>query len=1068
MNARKSVAVVALLTLGVGAVVVWSKWGKEPERGPEFPSLAEQAGSKGGAEARLVPEKPESSGESPGTVRDAVPAVAWMGRVVGPDGTGLAEAELSWGALRPEWVRLEKRLFADHGAELLARQRRVTSEAGGRFVFDEAPEGAEEHGSVVWVSALGCRSKALVVGKGASSLPGEIVLEPDPALLVRVVDGGGAAVAGAEVLHFLNARPGSPEELRAPENVARKLYLRTARTDGKGECRVGAAEGRFMIYARLGERLTAPVFQEGGAAVTLVLRETFTLEGRVLAPRAGLLEEEAFLAVYGMSRLGKAEGMQLLGGRISYREDGSFGPLQLPWVPELAGLRLRAGGGPLLESYVERAMPRAGESIFVSLELVLGQALLVEVVDASGKPVAKADAQASVTPTWNSFVTASYGRTDEAGRVRLGVPASQAFVIGVRAEGLAQTTVGPLLHSKELDPLRITLQPAGGLRLRLTRRGEPVTSYRLSFWQGDPRKGWQERCADPGGVATIADLAPGSYSVQASAEEWPQTKPLTFTVEPGKLTECELAIPEPVAARGQVIDAQTGEPLPSARVMLHHSVGSSLSWPRDIEIELDSQGRFELTQIGEAGGAVMVSAAGYAVAVENYRWDGRPDALARVIALQRRSPLEVIVTQASEEPFKGYFVSSLLGLSLAPVPLPANGLLVLPEQSPSAALICLHLPDGSTIQQWVAIASQPHNRVRFRVGGTASLAIELGSGDGARRLAGGELLLRPLDRVGEVARALRIPDQPQFTLRGLHAGEYTLELRSPADVIVATRAVRLSEGAEQRIEVAGDTAASELLVVDAARQPLSGVKVEVVGGEPGLHWFVRGITTVDGRLELGSVPAGRVRIALDHDTLGLQRGRELELRAGRNELRFDAGASVEILVTENGEPKPGIVVLVEHPAHSAQARSKYTSDERGMLRTLACNDGVYRIFARHLGYWLEERELRVPSSAVVNLSLRPLGDLRLVALDKYDEPQRQVAVELECPELQATLREWIEAGRVALPEGGLETDSDGELLLRGLPAGEYRFRARAPGGESAAGSLRIAGRGESRVELPLR
>jgi hypothetical protein len=164
-----------------------------------------------------------------------------MGRVVGPDGAGLAEAELSWGALRPEWVRLEKRLFADHGAELLARQRRVTSGEGGRFVFDEEPEGACEHGSVVWVSALGCRSKALVVEKGASRLPGEITLESDPALLVRVVDGRGAAVAGAEVLHFLNARPGSPEELRAPENAGRKLYLRTARTDGKGECRVGAA-----------------------------------------------------------------------------------------------------------------------------------------------------------------------------------------------------------------------------------------------------------------------------------------------------------------------------------------------------------------------------------------------------------------------------------------------------------------------------------------------------------------------------------------------------------------------------------------------------------------------------------------------------------------------------------------------------------------------------------------------------------------------------------------------------------------------------------------------------------
>ncbi|MFM7282247.1 MAG: hypothetical protein ACKO32_10755, partial [Planctomycetia bacterium] len=500
------------------------------------------------------------------------------------------------------------------------------------------------HDSVLWVTAEGLRAQSVLIAAGSTALPPELRLEAEPATLVRVVDAGGSPVPTAEVLQFLSLSNATVEEQRQPERAARKLFLRTLRTDAQGECRVAAVEGHFFAYARSGKLLSAPVFQQGKTAITLVLRETFQLEGRLRLPAPDLEAEGAYLVAYGLVKSGKADGGQALHGRINFRDDGSFGPLDLPCISEFKALRLRAGGGPLLESYVDRPMPQAGERVYISLDLVLGESLQVEVADPQGKPVAKAILQASATPSWNTFVTASRAETDEHGRATLRVPKSQAFVIGAWADPLAPATVGPLLFTPGMQPVRIEMLPAGGVQVRLTRRGEAVPKYQLSFWQGDPRKGWVEDCDNAEGVATIRDLAPGSYSMQATAGDWPQTRPLTVTVEPGRLSECQLEIPEPVAARGRVIDAQTGEPLPQARIVLHNSVGSSLSWSRDIVIPLDSQGGFALPQIGEAGGAIMVSAEGYAVAVENYRFDPAQGELHRVIALQKRSPLEVIVS----------------------------------------------------------------------------------------------------------------------------------------------------------------------------------------------------------------------------------------------------------------------------------------------------------------------------------------------------------------------------------------------------------------------------------------
>lgn len=1130
---------------------------------------------------------PQESGETASSNRSLPTLVPLVGVVLGDDGMPIANAELSWVALQPDFSALGSQTHADHGALLLDRTVNARSSTDGAFQFDRIPEGATSHSSVVWITAPGYiatpvllqRGKADVTaatidsatsaatktakaersGAGQSSdaratagqaddtratarqagdaratarqvgdeqsegerstatradderataarrddggapagqssdgpptagpsnekpsahapvndpdglplwtWPADLRVKRTPALEITVVDAQQRPITGAQVLQFLSPGRVAPEEQRKPERVARKLFVRKAQTNEDGKARMSYADGVFFTYARKGEQLSATAFQERPAPVQLVLVDTFTVEGRVRVPRAGLCDEGAYLSIFGCPKVGNVEGMTSIIGRVSFTEDGGFGPLVCPIPLNTAGLRVRTGNGPLLESYVDRPMPGAGEHIYVTLDAVLGESCEVEVVDRQGAPVVKAGVGTWINPSWDSWVSGAYAQTDEQGRTRISVPAGRGFTLSAAAEGFAQKSTPTLIWSESLSPIRLELVPAGAVELTVTHQGKPVPNFSVAVWTSDPRKGWVQDFASADGRGVVTDLAPARYSFQATSGQLPQSETLSLEVESGVTAQAVIEIPEAVPVSAQVIDAETGAALPQARVVLHNSLGSSLMWSRDVVLPVDSRGAFSVPQIGKAGGAVLVSADGYAAAAEVFQWTAEGAPPPSVIPLQKRNRLEVWVQHQRGDALKGYFLSSSLGFSLAATAVPADGRFVLEQQSPTSGVLTLHLPDGSSMTRSTSVAPQGWNRLRFEVGFTGILEVQAQDARTERALSGGELILRDKQRAGDVARALRIGQRWPLNLQELAPGEYLVEARSADDRIVATRAVEVLATGGTTCALTMQEPPLAVRVVDAQRQPLSNARIELVGAQSGAAWFVRGFTDADGVFMAGGIVPGKARLALDHDAVGLVRGLECDLREllEPTEIRVLPGEAAEVLVTDAGQPRPGIVLIVEHPEHSILARSKFTTGVDGIARITPSNPSRLRVFVRSTGYWSTEHALTIPSASRLVIPLRALSSVRLVALGPYGKPLAGIRWELYSEEFQASVAEWIAAGRIQ-HEGGLATGALGECLVEGLPAGDYRYRAILPAGAVVEGQVSLPPRGQATVE----
>jgi hypothetical protein len=99
------------------------------------------------------------------------------------------------------------------------------------------------------------------------------------------------------------------------------------------------------------------------------------------------------------------------------------------------------------------------------------------------------------------------------------------------------------------------------------------------------------------------------------------------------------------------------------------------------------------------------------------------------------------------------------------------------------------------------------------------------------------------------------------------------------------------------------------------------------------------------------------------------------------------------------------------------------------------------------GYW--RRDLFVDSTTggdCIPLQVRRTGGLELEVRSAAGAAIVDATVELRSLEFDVDVADWIAAGRVVAPAGGLRTDTSGRVRVEGLPHGPYR--ASVGGGSS--------------------
>ncbi len=477
----------------------------------------------------------------------------------------------------------------------------AVSGAEGRFLVGPAPAGDRLR---LRAEAAGYGARTEFVSARGTCV--DVILEEGGALVVKVKDEAGVAVAGAKI----SAQSGQSfaSAVTAPDGGARLDSL----SIGQVQVRV---EADGFAPATTGD---VTIAAGGTVEKAFVLRKGQEITGRVL-------EEIGTRPVGGATVTSQWWGMsgQQESAPVTTDADGKF-TMRVPCAPgeyiQLFARKEGVGtgmGGVQVPSANQGSSRGGGRE--TEIRLRSGSDLEGVVVDAQGRPVPGATvvyANSLGNKAWAQLSAT----TDAEGRFALPVPPGMAkesqFQLGARGKG---SGIGFAVVQGAKAAIRIRL--AGGglvqgtvkdtkgqgvegalvtLQFDWNRRGTPVPGLEGNPWQygqllGDPRLAAPYATTDAEGRYRIEDAALGNYTVMAT---WGLEKAMggqPLQVRAGATETVDLVFGAGKRIEGVVLDAE-GKPVAGA------SVTASEAQPKPgrssyVEDRTDSDGRFALRNL---------------------------------------------------------------------------------------------------------------------------------------------------------------------------------------------------------------------------------------------------------------------------------------------------------------------------------------------------------------------------------------------------------------------------------------------------------------------------------------
>jgi hypothetical protein len=522
----------------------------------------------------------------------------------------------------------------------------------------------------------------------------DIVLDPAPGLVVRVVDEAGAPVPGATLVSMGTVSIGGADRVAAVEYTsdgAGKAAISTL--PGESVLRVWDQDGRTALWR--GKHLG----QSG--EIPIILRASFSVTGSI----AGMPESSSpcelqirgpgqdwreLLAVHAIDRANFAVDS------VPFTEAGTY------------VFRLQGPGLQPLETAVEVSAP--GESVRIDFDWETGFPLRCLVLDSVEEPVDGVQ----LVLIWK-------GETGERMRylTRTGADGHAEFEhcpdtqIWIRsyADGFIDQRWGPWAAASMTDwriPLR--LEAAGSVRGRVLFEGEPVPDFDLIYWGTDAAQHRVDtiRGAEDGRFE-VAAVPLGAAYLTASTDRLPACEPVRVEVraEPGE--EVVLELTSPVVVRGKVVDASTGKGVSGAEVQVHRSYRAESLGEWGEPAMTGSDGAFEGLRLALGSNSIEISADGY-----SSLWLPRPmDESSPVdlgpIPVDPWQTVEVQLVSEGVVDFTRYMLTAVAKPDAAPVRFSADGLATLTEMRPDAhSLIVNH--EGGQVRVAVDVvvrAGQP-------------------------------------------------------------------------------------------------------------------------------------------------------------------------------------------------------------------------------------------------------------------------------------------------------------------------------------------------------------------------
>lgn len=864
----------------------------------------------------------------------------------------------------------------------------------------------------------------------------DLSLEPGRGGLARVRLPAGADPARYALVQLALPLRGEGS-LNDPYRTARHALVRRHRLEADGSCRLHAFGGPQLVALLDGERRAALCALEGDGDIELAPTEPVRLDVR-LAAEPGSLPSELSVRLFAAAPLGPwlpLEGVPLdAEGRAR---------AERVWPAGATRLRAELQAEMLFAPALELAVSGPGAALELAFET---RAAIAQYVKAIVREGGEERGVPGVQVTWSRVEPPEVlfsAPTLDNGQVRFEhLPLGEPLRLELVATGFSRVTYPPqTLKPDQHDIQRtVTLTPAGRLRVRATREGQPVPIARYGVWlRQAPRAPLRfEATPDADGWSLIEGVPQGEGRIVAMEGDTTVSLPAGYQLDgEGGQLEVEVPLPEALSARGVVISAQTGEPLAGVEVVkLLAETSSDQAAEVDRPVRTDAEGRFELRPTFGKTATARFTAPG----LQTIQWTayldprGFHDFGEVYLREVRRAEVRLVGAES------GAYTDHRLGLARPEqgdyhwAYFSAEGLASVPLRQ-AAAEFLLVAPDGSW-DYGVATARGGDQRVELEERPGEPLTVEFVDASGEAVEASGVLGTGFFIDGYTWMRSLTVSaPQTEIQFRQPPRGtQFLLELVDGP--LTGSVLVRSAEGAQRVRMVLADNP-PRLRLLDAKRQPVSGVAVLVYPlGPDGSPASLLNLPSD----EEGYVPIG---LALDVPVAVQVNGRDSSIQTypvigprqpGQViELEFEPEHSLFIRLLDGDTPIGG----AQCELYAPPTRWSHTVGFSQASRQLEIHNlgvGTYRFEASAPGRFPIRRELELPVGPL-ELQLRRVADLelRLVAAD--GTPLQGQRPRLISQEGLGELERWIADGLLADPG---QSDALGRLALRGLPHGRYR------------------------------
>jgi len=1007
--------------------------------------------------------------------RIAMPASVLSGAILDPSGSPVEGAILSWTTMLEDQRSPDQRWGDLDHERIRAATVSTTTDEDGNFTFEAPPSEIEGPLSVVWISHPSWQACSVVLPREWEEWvwPESLELVAGEEVEVVVVSGTGERCPLATVLQHL-IFTGSHPDLTEVEIDARRFYWRELSTDVAGSALAHPGSGKINLVARAGERVSKAWLGTPEETVTLTLLDSFVVSGLVRTDKDVSSFSGTRVAI-GFRREPESKPAWFTTS-MQVRSDGSFGPFTYP-LADGAQLTSWVGLGDVIEQYDDRPAPRPGERVHLVLDVSVGEQISIRVEDLDGLPIEGATVFGFPLRI-DTFVDVGIeAKTDEEGQAVLrGLPPGRvAFRASKVGYAIVDRWVDPppapqiVLPWNGEEELRIILPPSVTIEGYVVMDWEPVPEFTLAYWSSYERQGHSDFSDEEGRFKIVVEKGI-EVSLMASTEGLPQSETVTVTAGEADSLEVELTIPPPRLCRGQIVDATTGEPHPSASLIPWTTTGNSLFRKRGDSFTTDFEGRFEVPGLYPGSGGLEISAEGYSTIYTTVSADHGEIIEYGIIALEPLASAVIRVVGLEGDPTRCRVWQNITKPK-SPVPLGADGTLRMESLRPAQYTFFLQLPDRSIRTTKHLVLPTREAEVFFRLGGEAELGIHVERGDGRFELKELSVRVSTSTTVGDPETLeIEVPEAGKTVLRGLNDGPAVVELLGPEGEPLQSLAMELIAGILQEVRLTPGAGGRRLRLLDGDGTPHSttGVRIALPGDASG--WCPRIWTDVDGVLELGAIEASSILLFANPTAGELAFGVQVELDPDPSkitEVRLETPARLVLQLLEEGEPCTGVSMQFTHSAlPPGQSGPTCHSDETGLTSPYQTTEGRYLVTPESPRYWRLTTAINVVAGkGPYRVELYSLGTIRVRALSESGTPAAGVELELRHSALGASVLDWIERGVITSCESPLMTGSDGELELSGVPRGSYEWSARYPSGVVLQGTANLPPEGAIVVEI---